>query len=116
MRMKDSATSYAAYRTWTLTAAKNLTPGDCTAFSRTRAPGCGECAGPARRADLRFPAVHRGLFGVADWDGDGYADVIARNGTTGDLWLYPGLAARPLGRGPGCDRFRLGWVHSVRCG
>src|SRR5262245_54320305 len=34
-------------------------------------------------------------FGVADWDGDGHQDVLARN-ATGDLWLEPGAG----GRGP----------------
>jgi hypothetical protein len=29
-------------------------------------------------------------FGVADFNYDGYQDVIVRNDNTGDLWLYPG--------------------------
>ncbi|MEV7289794.1 VCBS repeat-containing protein, partial [Streptomyces sp. NPDC093252] len=29
-------------------------------------------------------------FGIADWDRDGRQDIITRNDTTGDLWLYPG--------------------------
>lgn len=29
-------------------------------------------------------------FGVGDWDGDGYKDIIARQDSTGTLWLYPG--------------------------
>jgi len=34
--MKTSGASYLRYRTWTLTAAKNLTPGNCTAFNTVR--------------------------------------------------------------------------------
>ncbi len=37
MQMKTSSSSYLKYRTWTLTAAKNLTPGDCTAFNTVKA-------------------------------------------------------------------------------
>jgi Zn-dependent metalloprotease len=37
MLMKTSDSSYLTYRTGTLTAAKDLTPGDCTAFRATRA-------------------------------------------------------------------------------
>ncbi len=37
MLMKTSTSSYLKYRTWTLTAAKNLTPGDCTAFNTVKA-------------------------------------------------------------------------------
>src|SRR5262249_26977742 len=37
MLMKTTTSSYLKYRTWTLTAAKNLTPGDCTDFNRTKA-------------------------------------------------------------------------------
>src|SRR5262249_39692900 len=37
MLMKTSSSSYLKYRTWTLTAAKNLTPGVCTLFNTTKA-------------------------------------------------------------------------------
>ncbi|GAA1616527.1 FG-GAP-like repeat-containing protein [Catellatospora bangladeshensis] len=33
-------------------------------------------------------------FGATDWDRDGHQDLIARNDTTGDLWLYPGESRR----------------------
>ncbi|MBM9507861.1 FG-GAP repeat domain-containing protein [Actinacidiphila acididurans] len=33
-------------------------------------------------------------FGVADWDGDGHQDIVVRNDTTNDLWLYPGEGVR----------------------
>jgi len=37
MLMKTSGSSYPRYRTWTLTAAKNLTPGNCTDFNTVKA-------------------------------------------------------------------------------
>jgi Zn-dependent metalloprotease len=37
MLMKTTASSYLRYRTWTLTAAKNLTPGNCTNFNTVKA-------------------------------------------------------------------------------
>ena len=37
MLMKTSSSSYLKYRTWTLTAAKNLTPGSCTNFNTVKA-------------------------------------------------------------------------------
>ena len=37
MLMKTSGASYVKYRTWTLQAAKNLTPGDCTSFNTVKA-------------------------------------------------------------------------------
>ncbi|MBD2437756.1 VCBS repeat-containing protein [Nostoc sp. FACHB-110] len=32
--------------------------------------------------------------GLADWDGDGRQDIVARDNTTGLLWLYPGDRTR----------------------
>jgi hypothetical protein len=37
MLLKNSASSYLTYRTWTLTAAKNLFPGSCTEFNAVKA-------------------------------------------------------------------------------
>ncbi len=37
MLLKTTASSYLNYRVWTLTAAKNLTPGDCTLYNTTKA-------------------------------------------------------------------------------
>ena len=37
MLMKTTSSSYLKYRTWTLTAAKNLTPGSCTDFNTVKA-------------------------------------------------------------------------------
>ncbi|NKE58354.1 hypothetical protein FXN61_16590 [Lentzea sp. PSKA42] len=34
------------------------------------------------------------IAGVADWDKDGKQDIVARENTTGVLWLYPGEAKR----------------------
>jgi Zn-dependent metalloprotease len=78
MLMKTSSSSYLKYRTWTLTAAKNLFPGSCTEFNAVKAawnavsvpaqsgdPTCGDrpAARPGDqrgvRADLRH-ADHRG--------------------------------------------------------
>jgi Zn-dependent metalloprotease len=37
MLMKTTSSSYLKYRTWTLTAAKNLTPGSCADFNVVKA-------------------------------------------------------------------------------
>ena len=34
------------------------------------------------------------FFGAGDWDADGHADILTRNDTTGDLWLYAGQSRR----------------------
>ena len=34
------------------------------------------------------------IAGVADWDGDGKQDIVARQDDTGDLYVYPGEAKR----------------------
>ncbi len=34
------------------------------------------------------------FFGATDWDRDGSQDVVIRNDTTRDLWLYPGQSVR----------------------
>jgi hypothetical protein len=39
-------------------------------------------------------------FGVADWDNDGHQDIIARDDTTGVLWLYPGQGVRGYSTAP----------------
>jgi zinc metalloprotease ZmpA len=50
MLMKTSSSSYLKYRTWTLTAAKNLTPGVCTAFNTVKA-AWNAVSVPAQTAD-----------------------------------------------------------------
>jgi VCBS repeat protein len=39
------------------------------------------------------PGIGFTPFGVADWDDDGLQDMIARQDSTGELWLYPGVGA-----------------------
>jgi hypothetical protein len=50
MLLKTSSSSYLKYRTWTLTAAKNLYPGDCTAFDTVKAAWTAVSV-PAQTAD-----------------------------------------------------------------
>jgi Zn-dependent metalloprotease len=50
MLLKTSGSSYLKYRTWTLTAAKNLYPGDCTAFNAVKAAWNGVSV-PAQSGD-----------------------------------------------------------------
>jgi Zn-dependent metalloprotease len=50
MLLKTSGSSYLKYRTWTLTAAKNLFPGDCTAFNTIKA-GWDAVSVPAQSGD-----------------------------------------------------------------
>jgi Zn-dependent metalloprotease len=50
MLLKTSSSSYLKYRTWTLTAAKNLYPGDCTAFNTVKAAWTAVSV-PAQTAD-----------------------------------------------------------------
>jgi hypothetical protein len=33
-------------------------------------------------------------FGATDWDRDGHQDIVTRQDSTGDLWLYPGDSRR----------------------
>jgi hypothetical protein len=50
MQMKTSTSSYLKYRTWTLTAAKNLYPGSCTEFNAVKAAWTAVSV-PAQTAD-----------------------------------------------------------------
>jgi zinc metalloprotease ZmpA len=50
MLLKTSSSSYLKYRTWTLTAAKNLTPGNCTNFNTVKA-AWNAVSVPAQSAD-----------------------------------------------------------------
>jgi hypothetical protein len=61
--------------------------------------------GDSNRGYSRFSRVQIGNsfrgytpFGVADWDRDGYQDIITRQDTTGELWLYPGEGTRGYSR------------------
>ena len=45
---------------------------------------------------------------LGDWDGDGHQDILARQNSTGELWLYPGQSVLAPS---GAPRVRLstGW-------
>jgi hypothetical protein len=43
--------------------------------------------------------------GIADWDGDGHRDIVARYHQIQDLWLYPGRSVRGYSTEP---RVRIG--------
>ncbi|MEO3743449.1 trypsin-like serine protease [Plantactinospora sp. B5E13] len=69
--------------------------------------------GESRRGMSTTPRVRIGngwtgytLFGAVDWDRDGHQDVVTRNNTTGDLWLYPGESRRGMSTTP---PVRIGW-------
>jgi hypothetical protein len=50
------------------------------------------------------------FFGTIDWDRDGAPDVIAREESSGKMWLYPGSGARaPYGGSPGRFEIGIGW-------
>ncbi|MDG4764305.1 trypsin-like serine protease [Solwaraspora sp. WMMD406] len=53
-------------------------------------------------------------FGAADWDRDGNADILTRNDTTGDLWLYPGRGVRGYPTTP--VRLSGGWLGHTSFG
>ncbi|MFS8101750.1 FG-GAP-like repeat-containing protein [Lentzea alba] len=58
------------------------------------------------RVELGFGWNGFTIAGVADWDGDGHQDVVAREDSTGDLYVYPGDA----GHGAlSQSRARIGW-------
>jgi Zn-dependent metalloprotease len=52
--MKTSGASYLKYRTWTLKAAKNLTPGNCATFNSVKA-AWNAVSVPAQTADPVCP-------------------------------------------------------------
>lgn len=53
-------------------------------------PGNGSGGFYARHALATGWAQYDAIVGAADWDRDGRIDVLAREATTGDLWLFPG--------------------------
>ncbi len=76
MLMKTSGASYLKYRTWTLTAAKNLYPGSCTEFNTVKAawnavsvpaqsadPTC--TTGSANTVTVNNPGAQSGTVGTA---------------------------------------------------
>ncbi|WP_433617380.1 FG-GAP repeat domain-containing protein [Dactylosporangium sp. CA-139114] len=57
--------------------------------------------GQSRRGYSSTPPVKVGngwtgytFAGVGDWDQDGHQDIVVRNDSTRDLWLYPGESKR----------------------
>ena len=48
---------------------------------------CVSFVAPAQAAGFTFA-------GIADWDGDGNQDIVARDNRDGLLWLYPGQSKR----------------------
>ena len=97
MLMKTTGASYLKYRTWTLTAAKNLTPNDCTAFNTVKA-AWNAVSVPAQTADptctagaalaLANPGNQSGTVGVA-----ASLALSASGGTTPYTFSATGLPA-----------------------
>lgn len=96
MLMKTSSSSYLKYRTWTLTAAKNLTPGSCADFNTVKA-AWDAVSVPAQAADptcsasgsvaVTNPGNKTGTVGTAISS----FTVSASGGTTPYTWSATGL-------------------------
>lgn len=74
-------------------------------------PGEGQAA-PSGQARVLIGAGWGGytLFGTIDWDRDGAPDVIARDPSTGQLWLYMGSGTRGYYAGsPYRHEIGVGW-------
>jgi hypothetical protein len=52
---------------------------------------------PVQRVEIGNGWGSRTIVGLADWDNDGKQDVLARDGVSGVLWLYPGRSVRGHG-------------------
>ena len=74
------------------------------------------CGGPASYSEVgaggnrnwilgQLTAVPYTSFGLADWDRDGHQDIVTRQNSTGELWLYPGQSVRGLSS---AQRVRIG--------
>jgi Zn-dependent metalloprotease len=97
MLMKTTGASYLKYRTWTLTAAKNLGAGDCTLFNRTK-DAWNAVSVPAQTGDptcttggaltLNNPGNQTGTVGVAT-----SLQLVASGGTTPYTFSATGLPA-----------------------
>lgn len=96
MLLKTTASSYLKYRTWTLTAAKNLTPGSCTDFNKVKA-AWDAVSVPAQAADptcsasggvtVTNPGSRSGTVGTAI----SAFTLSASGGTTPYTWSATGL-------------------------
>ena len=116
MLTKTTGASYLKYRTWTLTAAKNLTPGDCTDFSRVKA-AWDAVSVPAQAADptctvagtltvnnpgnqsgsigtpVSLQMTASGGSGTTTWSATGLPAGLAINASTGLISGTPTTAA-----------------------
>ena len=98
MLMKTSSSSYLKYRTWTLTAAKNLYPGSCTEFNTVKA-AWDAVSVPAQTADptcstsggvtVTNPGNKTGTVGTAIAS----FTLAASGGTAPYTWSATGLPA-----------------------
>ncbi len=98
MLMKTTSSSYLKYRTWTLQAAKNLFPGDCTAFDTVKAAwnavsvpaqsGDPTCTGGGTTLSLTNPGSQSGTVGTAT-----SLTLSAAGGTTPYSFSATGLPA-----------------------
>jgi len=97
MLMKTTSSSYLKYRTWTLTAAKNLYPGSCTEFNAVRA-AWNAVSVPAQAGDptctvsgavtVTNPGSRTGTVGSAT-----SLQLSATGGTGSYTWTATGLPA-----------------------
>ena len=98
MLLKTTSSSYLKYRTWTLTAAKNLFPGSCTEFNTVKAAWDAVCV-PAQSADptctatggvtVTNPGNKTGTVGTAISS----FTLSATGGTAPYTWSATGLPA-----------------------
>jgi hypothetical protein len=51
---------------------------------------------PSRPRAYSWPGMNR-VFVVGDWNSDGYVDAMAREQSTGAMWLYPGRSTGGFG-------------------
>lgn len=56
--------------------------------------------GSAQRVQIGNGWIGYTFFGVADWDGDGRQDIVARENASGNVWLYPGENKRGYSSAP----------------
>ncbi len=97
MLMKTTASSYLRYRTWTLTAAKNLYPGSCVEFNAVKAAwdavsvpaqtGDPTCSGTPGAVAVTNPGNKTGTVGTAISS----VTLAASGGTSPYTWTATGL-------------------------
>lgn len=99
MLMKTSSSGYTKYRTWTLTAAKNLYPGSCTEFNAVKA-AWDAVSVPAQSGDPTCTGGGTGTLTVTDPGAQSTAvggtvslQLAATGGTSPYTWTATGLPA-----------------------